>query len=105
TGPMRYTGHAQLAADLDNLKAAVARAGHVDAFMPSVSPSSCVGLMENRYYKSEEEHLFAVAEALREEYRAIVAAGFMVQIDDPRLAMQYMLNPALRPEETRARAR
>jgi len=105
TGPIRYTGQAQLAHDLANLKAAVADAGRVDAFMPSVSPSSCVGLMENRYYKSEEEHLYAVAEALREEYRAIVAAGFMLQIDDPRLAMQYMLSPSMSIEATRAWAR
>jgi 5-methyltetrahydropteroyltriglutamate--homocysteine methyltransferase len=102
TGPIRYTGQAQLAQDLANLKAAVADAGHVDAFMPSVSPSSCVGLMENRYYKSEEEHLFAVADALREEYRAIIAAGFMLQIDDPRLAMHYMLTPGESVEATRA---
>jgi 5-methyltetrahydropteroyltriglutamate--homocysteine methyltransferase len=61
--------------------------------------------MENRYYTSEEEHLYAVADALREEYQAIVAAGFMLQIDDPRLAMQYMLNPGLSVEETRAWAR
>jgi 5-methyltetrahydropteroyltriglutamate--homocysteine methyltransferase len=105
TGPIRYVGQAQLEQDLANLKAAVADAGRVDAFMPSVSPSSCVGLMENRYYKTEEEHLYAVADALREEYRAIVAAGFMLQIDDPRLAMQYMLNPGLSIEETRAWAR
>ncbi len=102
TGPIRYTGQAQLAQDLANLKAAVADAGHVDAFMPSVSPSSCVGLMENRYYKSEEEHLYAVADALREEYRAIIAAGFMLQIDDPRLAMHYMLTPGESVEATRA---
>ena len=105
TGPIRYTGQAQLAADLDNLKAAVAGAGHTDVFMPSVSPSSCVGLMENRYYKTEEEHLFAVAEALREEYRAIVAAGFMVQIDDPRLAMHYMLFPDQSVEDSRGFAK
>jgi 5-methyltetrahydropteroyltriglutamate--homocysteine methyltransferase len=105
TGPIRYTGHAQLEQDLANLKAAVADAGRVDAFMPSVSPSSCVGLMENRYYKSEEEHLYAVADALREEYRAIVAAGFMLQIDDPRLAMNYMLSPGMSIDETRAWAK
>jgi 5-methyltetrahydropteroyltriglutamate--homocysteine methyltransferase len=105
TGPIRYTGQAQLAADLENLKAAVAGAGRLDAFMPSVSPSSCVGLMENRYYKSDEEHLFAVAEALREEYQAIVAAGFMLQIDDPRLAMHYMLSPDQTVNEARAWAR
>jgi 5-methyltetrahydropteroyltriglutamate--homocysteine methyltransferase len=102
TGPIRYTGQAQLAADLENLKAAVAGAGRTDVFMPSVSPSSCVGLMENHYYKSDEEHLFAVAEALREEYQAIVAAGFMVQIDDPRLAMHYMLSPDETVDQARA---
>ncbi len=105
TGPIRYTGQAQLAADLANLKAAAAGAGRVDAFMPSVSPSSCVGLMENRYYKSDEEHVFAVAEALREEYQAIVAAGFLLQIDDPRLAMHYMLSPDESVDEARAWAR
>jgi 5-methyltetrahydropteroyltriglutamate--homocysteine methyltransferase len=105
TGPIRYAGHHQLEQDLANLKAAVADAGCVDAFMPSVSPSSCVGLMENRYYKSEEEHLYAVADALREEYRAIVAAGFILQIDDPRLAMHYMLTPGESVEATRAWAR
>jgi 5-methyltetrahydropteroyltriglutamate--homocysteine methyltransferase len=95
----------QLQQDIDNFKAGLAGANPVDKFMPSVSPSSCVGLMENRYYGSDEEHLHAVAEALREEYQAIVAAGFIVQIDDPRLAMNYMLNPALTIEQQRAWAR
>ncbi len=105
TGPIRYTGTAQLAADLANLKAALAGTGRVDAFVPSVSPSSCVGLMENRHYKTDEEHVFAVAEALREEYRAIVEAGFLLQIDDPRLAMHYMLSPGESVDEARAWAR
>src|SRR5258708_19968154 len=69
--------------------------------MPSVSPSSCAGVMENRYYKSDEEHVAAVAEAMREEYEAIVAAGFLVQIDDPRLAMHYMLTPDEGVDEAR----
>jgi 5-methyltetrahydropteroyltriglutamate--homocysteine methyltransferase len=93
TGPLKYVGHQQLEADIANLKAAMKGASPVDVFMPSVSPSSCVGLMENRHYRGEDEHLQAVADALREEYLAIVAAGFIVQIDDPRLAMNYMLNP------------
>jgi len=93
TGPIKYTGHAQLKADLDNLKAALAGRDPVDVFVPSVSPSSCAGLMENRFYKTEEEHVAAVAEAMREEYEGIVAAGFQVQIDDPRFAMHYMLTP------------
>jgi 5-methyltetrahydropteroyltriglutamate--homocysteine methyltransferase len=105
TGPIKYVGQKQLAADIENLKAALAGANYVDAFVPSVSPSSCAGLMENRYYKSDEEHVFAVAEALGEEYRTIVGAGFMLQIDDPRLAMHYMLSPSETIEEARAWAR
>jgi 5-methyltetrahydropteroyltriglutamate--homocysteine methyltransferase len=105
TGPIRYVGQEALAADLANLKAGLKHIDPVDVFMPSVSPSSCVGLMQNRHYASEEEHLHAVADALREEYLAIVAAGFMVQIDDPRLAMNYMLNPGMSVEDTRAWAR
>jgi 5-methyltetrahydropteroyltriglutamate--homocysteine methyltransferase len=92
-GPITYTGHAALKADLDNLKAALQGRNPVDVFVPSVSPSSCAGIMQNRHYKSDEEHVVAVAEAMREEYEAIVAAGFIVQIDDPRLAMHYMLSP------------
>jgi 5-methyltetrahydropteroyltriglutamate--homocysteine methyltransferase len=105
TGPIRYIGQDQLATDLDNLKAALSGRDPLDVFVPSVSPSSCAGLMENRFYKSDEEHLFAVAEAMREEYATIVKAGFMVQIDDPRLAMHYMLTPDDTVEQARAWAR
>ena len=105
TGPIKYAGHDALAADLQNLKRALQGAAPADVFMPSVSPSSCAGFMENRYYKSDEEHVFAVAEAMREEYEAIVAAGFQVQIDDPRLAMHYMLTPGEDVDQARAWAR
>jgi 5-methyltetrahydropteroyltriglutamate--homocysteine methyltransferase len=101
TGPIKYTGHKQLAEDLANRKAALGGQAPVGVFMPSVSPSSCAGTMENRYYKSDDEHVAAVAEALREEYEGIVAAGFTVQIDDPRLAMHYMLTPAESVEDAR----
>jgi 5-methyltetrahydropteroyltriglutamate--homocysteine methyltransferase len=102
TGPLQYIGQKQLEADIANLKAGLKGVSPTDVFMPSVSPSSCVGLMENRHYRDDEEHLYAVAEALREEYQAIVAAGFIVQIDDPRLAMNYMLNPGTTVEQHRA---
>jgi 5-methyltetrahydropteroyltriglutamate--homocysteine methyltransferase len=105
TGPLKYVGQAHLQADIDNLKAGLKGVSPTDVFMPSVSPSSCVGLMENRHYKNDEEHLFAVADVLSVEYRAIVDAGFMVQIDDPRLAMNYMLHPELSVEQQRAWAR
>jgi len=102
TGAIVYTGQAKLAADLDNLKAALKGRDAVDVFMPSVSPASLAGQMANRHYKSDEEHLFACAEALRVEYEAIVGAGFQLQIDDPRLAMHYMLTPGLDIAGTRA---
>jgi 5-methyltetrahydropteroyltriglutamate--homocysteine methyltransferase len=105
TGPIKYVGQDALAADLQNLKRALQGTNPADVFMPSVSPSSCAGFMENRHYKSDEEHVFAVAEAMREEYEAIVAAGFQVQIDDPRFAMHYMLTPDEDVEKARAWAR
>ena len=105
TSAISYTGRAALDADIANLKAALAGRDPVDVFMPAVSPSSCAGLMDNRFYKTEEEFVFAVAEAMREEYEAIVAAGFCVQIDDPRLAMHYMLTPDEDVEQARRWAR
>jgi 5-methyltetrahydropteroyltriglutamate--homocysteine methyltransferase len=105
TGPIKYIGHKQLAEDLSNLKAALGASPPAGVFVPSVSPSSCAGTMENRYYKTDEEHVLAVAEAMREEYEGIVAAGFQVQIDDPRLAMHYMLTPGESVEDTRKWAR
>jgi len=105
TGPIKYFGQKQLAEDLSNLKAALGTQAPVGVFVPSVSPSSCAGTMENRYYKTDEEHVAAVAEAMREEYEGIVAAGFQVQIDDPRLAMHYMLTPGESVEDTRKWAR
>lgn len=105
TGPITYIGADLLRTDLENLRAALAGHDPVDVFMPSVSPSSCAGLMINQHYASDEEHLFAVAEAMRVEYEAIVAAGFMVQIDDPRLAMHYMLTPEDDVAKTRVWAR
>lgn len=104
-GPIRYVGHKQLAEDIGNFNAALKGRDPVGTFIPSVSPSSCAGMMENKFYKSEEEHLLAVAEALREEYEAIVKAGFAVQIDDPRLAMHYMLSPEETTDDARKWAR
>jgi 5-methyltetrahydropteroyltriglutamate--homocysteine methyltransferase len=82
-GPVRYQGEAALQKDIDNLKAALGGVPHVEAFMPAVAPS---GVGQNDYYRSDEEFLFAVADALAVEYRAIVDAGFLLQVDDPFLA-------------------
>ncbi len=61
--------------------------------MPAISPSNVEDRHKNAYYKTEEEFLFAIADALAEEYKAIVAAGFLIQIDDPRLVSYYTLKP------------
>jgi 5-methyltetrahydropteroyltriglutamate--homocysteine methyltransferase len=82
TGPIAYQGQAELQRDLANLKAAATGVTASEAFVPAVAPS---GVGANEYYASDEEYLFAVADALHEEYRAIVDAGFILQVDDPFL--------------------
>lgn len=102
TAPIAYKGQTQLAADIDNLRAALQGRPAIDAFMPAVSPSSLASQMVNQHYPGEEEFVLACAEAMRVEYETIVAAGFQLQIDDPRLAMHYMLSPDQTVEQTRA---
>ena len=93
TGPITYKGHAQLKRDIDNLKAALKGVEFEEVFMPAISPSNIEDWQKNAYYKSQEEYVFAIAEAMREEYKAIVDAGFLVQIDDPRLVTYYIIHP------------
>ncbi len=87
--PIAYKGQAALARDIDIFKAALKDVDVVDGFLPVVAPASAVPRFRNVYYKSEEEALFALAEAMREEYRAIVEAGLMVQVDDAFLPYMY----------------
>ena len=101
TGPVRYIGQRQLKTDIENLKAALQGVDVTDVFVPAVSPGQIYRYHLNRYYKTEDEFLIAVGEAMREEYQAIIGAGFMLQIDDPHLAMHYMLEPNLSIEDTR----
>src|SRR5262245_45701759 len=101
TGPVRYIGQKQLQTDLANLKAALKGKSVVDVFMPAVSPGQVVRYHVNQHYKSDDEFLLAVGEALREEYKAIIDAGFMLQIDDPHLAMHYMLEPEMSVDDVR----
>jgi 5-methyltetrahydropteroyltriglutamate--homocysteine methyltransferase len=82
TGPVTYVGHEQLRRDLERLRAALGDTEPGQAFVSAVAPSGVGG---NEYYPSEEDYLAAVADALHEEYAAIVEAGFDVQIDDPFL--------------------
>ena len=82
-------GQAAIAQDIDNFKSALAGVNVADAFMPVAAPMSARGLWLNAYYKNDEEIVVALADALREEYKAIVDAGFILQLDDAFLAHEY----------------
>jgi 5-methyltetrahydropteroyltriglutamate--homocysteine methyltransferase len=86
TAPVKYTGHAAIQRDVQNLAAAVGRDN--EAFMTAVSPAT-LQILPNEYYKTPEDYTWALAEAIREEYKAIVDAGFVLQIDDPALVDIY----------------
>jgi 5-methyltetrahydropteroyltriglutamate--homocysteine methyltransferase len=93
TGPVRYIGQEAVKADIANFKKALAAVKAEEGFITAVAPGS-FGRRQNQYYKTEEEFLFALADALKEEYKAIVDAGFVLQIDDPGLPDNWdMANP------------
>jgi 5-methyltetrahydropteroyltriglutamate--homocysteine methyltransferase len=100
-GPIAYQGEALLQQDLARFKAALQAVNVEEAFVPAIAPAM-VGRGQNQYYATEEEYVFAIAEALQTEYRAIVDAGFILQIDDPGLGETWdMLIPAPSLEEYR----
>ena len=101
-GPVKYRGEKLLQIDIDNVKAAAKAAGVPDdqVFLPATAPSG-VGI--NEYYKSDEEYFHALAAELGKEYRAIAAAGLMVQVDDPFLA-DIFVEPALDEAQKKRRA-
>ncbi|HLH69964.1 MAG TPA: cobalamin-independent methionine synthase II family protein [Candidatus Dormibacteraeota bacterium] len=100
-GPVRYTGQEAVQRDIANLKAALEQVQVEEAFMPATCPR---GFGRNEYYPTDEEFVYAVAEALREEYLAIVEAGLVLQIDDPWLIEVMSEDPATTKAERRARA-
>jgi 5-methyltetrahydropteroyltriglutamate--homocysteine methyltransferase len=87
-GPITYRGHEAVQRDVDNLKAALVGVQPADVFVPAVAPSG-VARNQNEYYQTDEEYLHAIAEAMNTEYKAIVDAGFVVQIDDPFITEVY----------------
>jgi len=88
-GPVKYIGQEILQRDIANFKAALKDVKVEEAFMPVVAPSSVLPERKDEYYKGEEEWLAAVTAAMRTEYRTIVDAGFILQIDDARAATAY----------------
>ena len=89
-GPVTYKGQADIKRDIDNFKAGLKAAGlsTEGAWMNSIAPASCAR-MPNEHYKTEQELLYACADAMREEYKAIIDAGLTVQLDDPAIGENW----------------
>jgi 5-methyltetrahydropteroyltriglutamate--homocysteine methyltransferase len=99
--PLTYSGQAAIAADIANFKVALQTAGLKEGFMTAISPGSA-SRMGNQYYSTEEEFVYACADALREEYKAIIDAGLILQIDDPAIAENWdMISPEPSVEDYR----
>jgi 5-methyltetrahydropteroyltriglutamate--homocysteine methyltransferase len=93
-GPLSYIGQEAIAQDIANFRAALDAAGVEEGFMTSIAPGSAARIGTS-YYKTDEEFVYACADAMREEYLAIVEAGFILQLDDPSIAENWdMINPA-----------
>ena len=102
-GPIEYVGTELMQMDLDNLKAACAAAGVEEAFVPATAPGTIAMQRPNEHYASDDEYLAAVADAMAVEYKMIVDAGFILQIDDPRMVTSFdSMDPAPSPAEYRA---
>lgn len=101
TGPLTYIGQAAVQADIANFKAALAGVTVEETFLPAIAPGTIEHWLRNRYYPSDEAYLYAIADAMREEYRAIVDAGFLLQIDDPDLPDAWQIHPHLSVPEYR----
>jgi len=89
TRPIRYTGQAQIRRDIANLQGAIAATKVTAGFLPVVAPASVLPNRTDEFYKTEEEALFAIADALHEEYATVIESGLLVQIDDAFLASSY----------------
>ena len=95
TGPLTYKGQAQVGNDIATFKAALAKVKIEEAFLPAISPANVEFWIRNEHYKSDQEYIFALADALREEYKAITDSGLILQIDDPRLVTQYVIDASM----------
>ena len=103
TGPIDWSDWAAVEADIDNLKAAATDAPAEEVFMTSPSPGQIARFLHNEYYATDEEYLYALAEVMKRQYRAIVDAGFLLQLDCPDLALgRHQIFAHLTLEEFRA---
>jgi len=95
SGPVAWKDFAAAEADIARSKAAMSKAGVEEPFMTSPSPGQIARYLKNNHYKTDEAYLHALADVMRREYRAIVDAGFVLQLDCPDLAMSYGLYPGI----------
>jgi 5-methyltetrahydropteroyltriglutamate--homocysteine methyltransferase len=95
-GPITYTGQAELQRDIDNLRAALDGTDATEAFLPVAAPASVIPDRRNEFYATDEECVQAIADAMHTEYKMIIDAGFILQLDDARAAVTYdrMVPPA-----------
>jgi 5-methyltetrahydropteroyltriglutamate--homocysteine methyltransferase len=100
TGPIKYVGHDKVAEDVKNLKAAI-QGKDVEGYVAALGPLSLGAGIHNQYYNSEEEYMQAVADACREEYKAITDAGFIVQVDEPEFLTTWSFYPEWEIEDLR----
>ncbi len=105
TGPLIYVGEAGVKTDIENLKAALQNVGQApspaqgegaeEAFLPANTPGTVEHWLRNEYYPNDEAFVYAIADAMHEEYKAIVDAGFILQLDDPDLADAWQIHPEM----------
>ena len=98
--PLNYVGHEALRQELEGFRAAL-QGVKVEAFLPANTPGTVEHWLRNEHYRTEEEFVYAIAEALRDEYKAIVGAGFLLQIDDPDLPDGWQMYPDMSVREYR----
>jgi len=101
TGPLQYVGQAAIQGEVQNLRHALEGQVYGEAFLPAAGPGILSNSTVNRYYPSEEAFLLALADAMHEEYQAIVDAGFLLQVDDPHLLIAWQHHPEMSPLDYR----
>jgi len=100
TGPLKYIGRQGVETDIANLKAAV-EGVDVEPWLPAITPGTVEHWLWNEHYRSDEEFLYAIADVMHEEYRAITDAGLVLQLDDPDLPDGWQMYPDLSIDEYR----
>jgi 5-methyltetrahydropteroyltriglutamate--homocysteine methyltransferase len=101
SGPLKYIGQAEIQRDIENFKGALHGKQVADTFLPAVAPGTIEHWLHNDYYPNAEAYLNAIADAMHEEYKAIVDAGYILQIDDPDLPDGWQMYPDMSVEEYR----